>query len=119
MAIDSALGARAAWAATPISARAAVLLRAASLLSHTLAHTPSPPNLPATAERKSYGLERPRRAEILAATMLGQGKNVWQAEIDAGVELIDFLRFSALFAMEIAERQPQLNDPWGLRERGG
>ena len=34
------------------------------------------------------------RSEVLAATMLGQSKNPWQAEIDAAAETIDFLRFS-------------------------
>ncbi|KAJ1514912.1 Delta-1-pyrroline-5-carboxylate dehydrogenase, mitochondrial [Coelomomyces lativittatus] len=43
----------------------------------------------------------------MAATMLGQGKNVWQAEIDAACELIDFWRFNAKYAQELYESQPK------------
>jgi 1-pyrroline-5-carboxylate dehydrogenase len=45
---------------------------------------------------------------LMAATMLGQGKNAWQAEIDAAAELADFFRFNVSFAQEIYDRQPQL-----------
>lgn len=48
------------------------------------------------------------RFELMAATMLGQGKNAWQAEIDAAAELADFYRFNVGFAQEIYDRQPQL-----------
>ena len=50
------------------------------------------------------------RADLCAAVMLGTGKNVWQAEIDAAVELIDFWRFGAKYAMDIMAMQPPLND---------
>ena len=48
----------------------------------------------------------PYRAKINAATMLAQSKNVYQAEIDAACEYIDFLRFNAYFLQEIHEIQP-------------
>jgi 1-pyrroline-5-carboxylate dehydrogenase len=66
-ALDAARQAKAAWAAAPWSSRAAVLLRAATLLAG------------------------PGRARVNAATMLGQAKTAHQAEIDAACELIDFL----------------------------
>lgn len=46
------------------------------------------------------------RYEINAATMLGQSKSVWQAEIDSACEVIDFLRFNVKFAEEIYSNQP-------------
>ncbi|XP_015784183.1 delta-1-pyrroline-5-carboxylate dehydrogenase, mitochondrial [Tetranychus urticae] len=46
------------------------------------------------------------RYDLLAATMLGQGKTVFQAEIDAGAEFADFLRFNAFFAKEMTKYQP-------------
>lgn len=49
----------------------------------------------------------PYRYELNAATMLGQGKNVFQAEIDAACELADFLRFNAYFAAQIYQMQPR------------
>lgn len=53
----------------------------------------------------------PRRASMLASTMLGTGKTVWQAEIDAAVETIDFLRLNTNFAQDIYAVQPPLNSP--------
>jgi len=47
----------------------------------------------------------------MAATMLGQGKNAWQAEIDAAAELVDFLRFNVQYAAELYEQQPVHNSP--------
>lgn len=47
----------------------------------------------------------------MAATMLGQGKNVWQAEIDAAAELCDFFRFNCKYAEEIYQQQPPKNAP--------
>lgn len=85
-AIDAALQAKADWAATPFDERAAIFLRAAELLSG------------------------PKRALLNAATMLGQGKTVQQAEIDSACELIDFLRFNVAFARELYANQPQ-NSP--------
>ncbi|MEZ4393969.1 MAG: L-glutamate gamma-semialdehyde dehydrogenase [Polyangiales bacterium] len=82
-AIDGALAARAEWAAMPWTARAAVFLRAAELLATT------------------------RRAELNAATMLGQSKTAHQAEIDAACELIDFWRWNVEFASRIYADQPR------------
>lgn len=82
-AISSALKARDAWAATPWEQRAAIFLRAAELIAG------------------------PYRATINAATMLGQSKNVYQAEIDAACELIDFLRYNVQFMTEIYAEQPE------------
>ena len=81
-AIDEALRIRPEWAATGFDERAAIFLRAAELLAG------------------------PWRARINAATMLGQGKTVQQAEIDAACELIDFLRFNVAFAQQIYADQP-------------
>lgn len=47
----------------------------------------------------------------MAATMLGQGKNAWQAEIDAAAELCDFLRFNVQYAEELYSQQPAHNSP--------
>jgi len=81
-AIDAALKARRAWAATSYHERAAVLLRAASLLAG------------------------PWRDTINAATMLGQSKTVHQAEIDAAVESVDFWRYNAYFGDQLLGQQP-------------
>jgi 1-pyrroline-5-carboxylate dehydrogenase len=81
-AIDAALDARKMWAATSYQERAAVLLRAASLLAG------------------------PWRDTINAATMLGQSKTVHQAEIDAACETIDFWRYNAYFADQLYAQQP-------------
>lgn len=81
-AIRSSLTQRSRWSSLSFEDRAAVFLKAADLLSTTW------------------------RPTVLAATMLGQGKNVWQAEIDAAVETIDFWRFNANFAEEIYSHQP-------------
>jgi 1-pyrroline-5-carboxylate dehydrogenase len=51
------------------------------------------------------------RYEIMAATMLGQGKNAWQAEIDSAAELVDFLRFNVQYAEELYTQQPAHNSP--------
>lgn len=47
----------------------------------------------------------------MAATMLGQGKNAWQAEIDTAAELADFFRFNVAFAEELYAQQPQHHSP--------
>lgn len=91
-AIDSALAAKEAWASLPFADRAAVFLKAADLIS------------------TKY------RYEIMAATMLGQGKNAWQAEIDSAAESCDFLRFSVQYAEELYAQQPAHNSP-GLWNR--
>ena len=81
-AVAAAMAARADWAALPFDDRAAVFLRAADLLAG------------------------PWRERIAAATMLGQSKTAYQAEIDAPCELIDFWRFNVAFARDILAGQP-------------
>src|SRR3954468_545152 len=81
-AIDAAMAAKTDWANTPFDERAAVFLRAADLLAG------------------------PWREKLCAATMLGQSKSAYQAEIDAACELIDFWRFNVGFAQEIMSQQP-------------
>ncbi|KAK1340430.1 hypothetical protein QTO34_019000, partial [Cnephaeus nilssonii] len=81
-AIEAALAARKEWDLKPVTDRAQIFLKAADMLSG------------------------PRRAEVLAKTMVGQGKTVIQAEIDAAAELIDFFRFNAKFAVELEGEQP-------------
>ena len=82
-AVDAAVAAAPMWRELPFDERAAVLLRAADLLAG------------------------PWRARLVAATMLGQSKTVFQAEIDAACELADFLRFNVHFARGILAEQPQ------------
>ncbi len=81
-AIDAAAKAKPAWENMPWQERAAIFLKAAALISG------------------------PYRAKINAATMLCQSKNVFQAEIDAVAELIDFLRFNVQYMTEIYQQQP-------------
>ena len=81
-AIDAAMAAKQRWADTPFDERAAVFLRAADLLAG------------------------PSRETIAAATMLGQSKTAYQAEIDAACELVDFWRFNVAFARQILAQQP-------------
>lgn len=83
-AINAALGAKPGWEDMPWEQRASVFLKAAELLAG------------------------PYRAKINAATMLGQSKNVFQAEIDSACELIDFLRFNVQFMSEIYALQPPI-----------
>ncbi|ASR38541.1 1-pyrroline-5-carboxylate dehydrogenase [Prauserella marina] len=85
-AVAAALGAAAQWRALPFDERAAVLLRAADLLSG------------------------PWRDTLNAATMLGQSKTVLQAEIDSACELADFWRFNVHFARELLAGQPESGD---------
>ena len=82
-AIEGALEARKKWATMPWENRAAIFLRAAELIAG------------------------PYRAKINAATMLGQSKNIFQAEIDSACELIDFLRFNVQSMIEIYKEQPE------------
>lgn len=86
-AIEDALAAKSTWAALPFHDRASIFLKAADLIS----------------EKYRY--------EIMALTMLGQGKNAWQAEIDAAAELCDFLRFNVQYAQELYAQQPVHNSP--------
>jgi 1-pyrroline-5-carboxylate dehydrogenase len=86
-AIDAALAAAPAWREVSFDDRAAIFLRAADLLSG------------------------PWRARANAATMLGQSKSVYQAEIDAVAELADFWRFNVHFARQVLAEQPPANAP--------
>ena len=81
-AVDAALAAGPGWRELPFDERAAVLLRAAELLSG------------------------PWRDTLNAATMLGQSKSCYQAEIDAAAEFADFLRFNVHFGRQILAEQP-------------
>ncbi|XP_044301341.1 delta-1-pyrroline-5-carboxylate dehydrogenase, mitochondrial [Varanus komodoensis] len=81
-AVNAAVAARREWDLRPVQERAAIFFKAADLLSG------------------------PRRAEVLAKTMIGQAKTVIQAEIDAAAELIDFFRFNAKYAVELEAQQP-------------
>ncbi|MGZ0016306.1 L-glutamate gamma-semialdehyde dehydrogenase [Yeosuana sp. AK3] len=82
LAIEKAAEARVKWASTSWEHRAAIFLKAADLLAG------------------------PFRYRMNAATMIGQSKNVFQAEIDSACELIDFLRFNVQFMTEIYSNQP-------------
>ncbi len=81
-AIAAAAEARAEWSSWAFEDRAAVILKAAELLTTTWRDT------------------------INAATMLGQSKTAFQAEIDAAAELIDFWRFNAHYGQELLDEQP-------------
>jgi 1-pyrroline-5-carboxylate dehydrogenase len=81
-AIAASATARREWASWPWEDRAAVILRAAELLATTW------------------------RPTIVAATMLGQSKTAYQAEIDAASEMIDFWRFNTFFAQQLYQEQP-------------
>ena len=83
LAVEAAREAQREWANWPWEDRAAVFLRAAELLSTTW------------------------RATLNAATMLGQSKTAYQAEIDSACELIDFFRFNCAFAQELYDEQPE------------
>ncbi len=82
-AIEAAMAARSRWVSLTWEQRAAIFLKAAELIAG------------------------PYRAEMNAATMLGQSKNVYQAEIDSACEIIDFLRFNVQYMSEIYAMQPQ------------
>ncbi|GAA4130478.1 L-glutamate gamma-semialdehyde dehydrogenase [Nocardioides fonticola] len=86
-AIAAAQEAAPAWRALPFDERAAVLLRAADLLAG------------------------PWRQRLNAATVLGQSKTAFQAEIDSACELIDFWRFNVHYARQILAEQPIANSP--------
>ena len=81
-AIDAALEARKSWSQMPWEERAAIFLKAAELIAG------------------------PYRAKINAATMIAQSKNIYQAEIDAACETIDFLRFNVEYMSQIYNEQP-------------
>ena len=83
LAIHKALSAKKKWAQTPWQERAAIFLKAADLLAG------------------------PYRDKMNAATMLCQSKNVFQAEIDAACEMIDFFRFNVQYMTKIYKEQPE------------
>lgn len=82
-AIESALAAKDAWSSLPWEQRAAIFLKAADLLAG------------------------PFRERMNAATMLAQSKNVFQAEIDAACEMIDFFRFNVQYMTQVYKEQPE------------
>ncbi|MGH3355809.1 MAG: L-glutamate gamma-semialdehyde dehydrogenase [Nocardioidaceae bacterium] len=86
-AIAAAAEAAPAWRSMSIDDRAAIILKAADLLAG------------------------PWRQKLNAATVLGQSKTIWQAEIDAVCELVDFWRFNVTFARQIVAEQPPANAP--------
>ncbi|KAH7001219.1 Aldehyde/histidinol dehydrogenase [Ilyonectria destructans] len=83
-AIDAALKAKPAWEAMPFEDRAAIFLRASELIAGKY------------------------RSDIVAATMLGQGKNIWQAEIEAPSETVDFFRYYIQEAWSLFAQQPKV-----------
>jgi len=92
-AIKAALKAREEWSRMPWEARAAIFLKAADMLSGEF------------------------RATLNAATMLGQSKTVFQAEIDSACELIDFFRFNTYFMTQILANQPESGKGmWNMTE---
>jgi len=84
-AIDAALRAKSAWEGLAWEERAAIFLRAADLIAG------------------------PYRYKLNAATMLGQSKNAFQAEIDSACEIVDFLRFNVRYMSEIYAQQPPVS----------
>jgi 1-pyrroline-5-carboxylate dehydrogenase len=92
-AISTALEARKKWANMAWEQRAAIFLKAAELIAG------------------------PYRARINAATMIAQSKTIFQAEIDASCELIDFLRYNVEFMTQIYNDQPKsISDVWNRVE---
>lgn len=90
-AIETSLERREKWEQVPLKEKIHIFLRAADLVA------------------TKY------RYDLLAATMLGQGKTVFQAEIDAAGEFADFLRFNAFFAKEMIKYQPISENPSVLK----
>ncbi len=93
-AIEGALKARQTWSEMPWGERAAIFLKVADLIAHKY------------------------RFQVMAATMLGQGKNVWQAEIDSAAESCDFLRFGVQYVNQLYGIQPGEHAPttWNKME---
>jgi 1-pyrroline-5-carboxylate dehydrogenase len=91
LAVDAALQAHKDWSARTLAERAAIFLKAADLLAGSWRDT------------------------LNGATMLGQSKTAFQAEIDSACELVDFWRFNVQFAEELAAEQP-LSDPGVLNQ---
>lgn len=91
-AIDAALAAKPEWENMSFNDRASIFLKAADLISGKY------------------------RYQLNALTMLGQGKNATQAEIDAAAETCDFLRFGVQYAQELYNQQP-VHNPSGIWNR--
>lgn len=93
-AVDAALKVKPAWEAMPFEDRASIFLRACELIA------------------KDY------RSEVVATTMLGQGKNIWQAEIDAAAETVDFFRYYIQECWKLFSQQPteQPDGTWSKLE---
>ncbi|KAB8279510.1 Aldehyde/histidinol dehydrogenase [Aspergillus minisclerotigenes] len=85
IAVDAALKAKPPWETTPFEDRAAIFLRACELIAGKY------------------------RSEMVAATMLGQGKNIWQAEIDAPAETVDFFRYYVQEAWALYSQRPKVH----------
>jgi 1-pyrroline-5-carboxylate dehydrogenase len=85
-AIEAALEAKSDWANMGWEHRASIFLKAAELIAG------------------------PYRAKLNAATMLGQSKNAFQAEIDSACEIIDFLRFNVEYMTQIYSQQPESSE---------
>ena len=83
MAAKAAVEAHRGWSSLPWTIRASILLKAAELISHKYRHV------------------------MNAVTMLGQSKNIYQSEIDAVCETVDFLKYNVSFAGKIYESQPK------------
>lgn len=94
-AINAALGAKEAWECMEWEQRAAIFLKAADLIAG------------------------PYRYKMNAATMLGQSKNAFQAEIDSACEIVDFLKFNVKYMTEIYAQQPPIsgNGVWNRVEQ--
>ncbi|GAB3658135.1 L-glutamate gamma-semialdehyde dehydrogenase [Echinicola sediminis] len=94
-AINAALGAKEAWETMEWEQRAAIFLKAADLIAG------------------------PYRYKMNAATMLGQSKNAFQAEIDSACEIVDFLKFNVKYMTEIYAQQPPIsgNGVWNRTEQ--
>jgi 1-pyrroline-5-carboxylate dehydrogenase len=86
LAIEAALNAKKTWANKSLEERAKIFIKAADLIAGKY------------------------RAQLNAATMLGQSKNVYQAEIDSACEMIDFLRFNVKYLYDIHKIQPSSSD---------
>lgn len=86
-AVDAAMKAKPSWENMPFEDRAAIYLRACELIAGKY------------------------RAEINAATMLGQSKNVYQAEIDAAVETVDFIKYYIQQCWDLFSTQPKVHSP--------
>lgn len=94
LAINAAMNAKEDWENLSWEHRASIFLKAADLIAG------------------------PYRAKLNAATMLGQSKNAYQAEIDAACELIDFLRFNIYYMSQIYQQQPESSkDIWNRIEQ--